>query len=100
MLFHVWDRTSHIISGDSHRARTVHDFAAAIAILKRNKLIIELSIMTIWVYHLVFVVTGNWSHVMLHRLRLLMLRLWLLMLLRVFMAIYDRRDHIIVMILR
>lgn len=95
-MLHVGYRSSRVISCYSHRACSVHNFATAAAILKRNKLLAELSIITIWIYHLVFVVTGYRSHV-LHRLRLMVLGL-LLMLLREFMAIYDRRDPIILMI--
>lgn len=91
---HIWNRTSHGVSCDSHWARSIHNFTATVAVLKWNKLFTQLSIMSVWIYCLVFVVARDGSY-MLHWLRLVMLGGCLL---GILVSICNRRNSIVLMI--
>ena len=54
-MFHIWNLTSRYIPCYSHRATSVHNFAAAVAILKRVEMIANFSIISIRINRFVLV---------------------------------------------
>lgn len=97
LRFHVWYLPTCDISCDSYRAAAVHDFAAAAAVLKRVEMFADLSVVSVRVDRLILVEARNWSHLLLHHVLCLDLRVLRMV---VLMAINDyRRSSIVLLIM-
>lgn len=90
LWLHVWNLSSRNIPRNPHRTASINDFVAAVAVLKRIKVIAYLPVTSIWIYRFVFVKARDRSkRIRLHGMLLLLLlnMLWMM----VFMAVDDNR---------